>query len=231
MKYISLIAFSLCCIKIININAGAIAAKTGTIVAKGGTLFAKKLGADTAKQLKEANDREEQFRQAGLLRLRYRAEYPARLLGEEHLDELRIAVGAVYRIFTLCLSTISQKRPASGQVGIPSNIREVAPAQSGPLRWLRWPRSRSTSSTYRRPERSIESAKPGTGAYPPMPRRVPSTCFYPTTRSVARPTIPSMVPSTSAPRRFDQPATMSTYGAVCAIMTCKWYRPTTARFA
>src|SRR6478735_6057448 len=45
---------------------------------------------------------------------------------------LRMAVGAVYKIFTLCLSTISQNRPASGQVGIPSNISEVAPALNGP---------------------------------------------------------------------------------------------------
>src|SRR4051812_46720794 len=44
----------------------------------------------------------------------------------------RIAVGAVYKIFTLCLSTICQNLPASGQVGMPSNIREVAPALKGP---------------------------------------------------------------------------------------------------
>src|SRR5436189_5878412 len=44
----------------------------------------------------------------------------------------RMAVGAVYKISTLYLSTISQKRPASGQVGMPSNIRLVAPAASGP---------------------------------------------------------------------------------------------------
>src|SRR5450432_814575 len=41
---------------------------------------------------------------------------------------LRIAVGAVYRILTLNLSTISQNRPASGKVGMPSNNRLVAPA-------------------------------------------------------------------------------------------------------
>src|SRR5215217_5266598 len=40
----------------------------------------------------------------------------------------RIAVGAVYNMFTLYLSTISHKRPALGYVGIPSNIRDVAPA-------------------------------------------------------------------------------------------------------
>src|SRR6476620_4654780 len=46
--------------------------------------------------------------------------------------KLLIAVGAVYIIFTLYLSTISQKRPASGHVGIPSNIKDVAPALRGP---------------------------------------------------------------------------------------------------
>src|ERR1700754_4621068 len=44
----------------------------------------------------------------------------------------RMAVGAVYNIFTLNLSTISQKRPASGNVGIPSNIIVVAPCDNGP---------------------------------------------------------------------------------------------------
>src|ERR1700712_3542095 len=36
----------------------------------------------------------------------------------------RMAVGAVYRILILYFSTISQKRPGPGQVGIPSNIKE-----------------------------------------------------------------------------------------------------------
>src|SRR5215212_895767 len=44
----------------------------------------------------------------------------------------RMAVGAVYKILTLYLSIICQKRPASGQVGIPSNIKVVAPAARGP---------------------------------------------------------------------------------------------------
>src|ERR1700710_1317314 len=43
-----------------------------------------------------------------------------------------MAVGAVYNMFTLYFSTMSQKRPASGQVGIPSNINEVAPCDNGP---------------------------------------------------------------------------------------------------
>src|SRR3954454_15408872 len=48
--------------------------------------------------------------------------------------KLRIAVGAVYKILTLNLSTISQNLPASGHVGMPSNISEVAPALKGPYR-------------------------------------------------------------------------------------------------
>src|SRR3954453_21030884 len=48
------------------------------------------------------------------------------------LIKLRMAVGAVYKIFTLNLSTISQNLPASGHVGMPSNIIEVAPALNGP---------------------------------------------------------------------------------------------------
>ena len=43
----------------------------------------------------------------------------------------RIAVGAVYKIFTLNLSIISQNLPASGNVGMPSNIKEVPPALNG----------------------------------------------------------------------------------------------------
>src|ERR1700758_73499 len=43
----------------------------------------------------------------------------------------RIAVGAVYNMLTLYFSTISQKRPGPGQVGIPSNIKVVAPCERG----------------------------------------------------------------------------------------------------
>ena len=42
-----------------------------------------------------------------------------------------IAVGAVYKILTLNLSMISQNLPASGKVGMPSNIKEVPPALKG----------------------------------------------------------------------------------------------------
>ena len=45
---------------------------------------------------------------------------------------LRMAVGAVYRMVILNFCTMSQKRLASGNVGMPSNIMEVAPALNGP---------------------------------------------------------------------------------------------------
>ena len=43
----------------------------------------------------------------------------------------RIAVGAVYKILTLNLSMIFQNLPASGKVGMPSNIIDVPPALKG----------------------------------------------------------------------------------------------------
>src|ERR1700739_3456223 len=51
----------------------------------------------------------------------------------------RIAVGAEYKILTLCVSTTSQQRPSSGQVGMPSNISVVAPCESGPYTIEEWP--------------------------------------------------------------------------------------------
>ena len=44
----------------------------------------------------------------------------------------RMTVGAVYRVLTSCRATISQSRPASGQVGTPSYISVVPPLASGP---------------------------------------------------------------------------------------------------
>src|SRR5690349_337992 len=44
----------------------------------------------------------------------------------------RIAVGAVYKIFTLYFCTISHIRPEFGQVGTPSNSKDVAPDNKGP---------------------------------------------------------------------------------------------------
>src|SRR6202012_3025855 len=53
-------------------------------------------------------------------------------LSSPKLISERMAVGAVYNMFTLCLSTISQTLPLSGQVGMPSNISVVAPCDNGP---------------------------------------------------------------------------------------------------
>src|SRR5450755_127471 len=49
-----------------------------------------------------------------------------------HLMKVRIAVGAVYRMLTLCFSMISQKRSNAGQLGAPSYITTVAPFCNGP---------------------------------------------------------------------------------------------------
>src|SRR5690606_24289539 len=44
----------------------------------------------------------------------------------------RMAVGAVYRMVTLCLSTICPVRAQLGYCGTPSNITVVVPFESGP---------------------------------------------------------------------------------------------------
>src|SRR5579862_8940614 len=49
-----------------------------------------------------------------------------------HLMKVRIAVGAVYRMLTLCFSMTAQKRSKAGQLGAPSYITQVAPFCSGP---------------------------------------------------------------------------------------------------
>src|SRR5664279_4270646 len=49
-----------------------------------------------------------------------------------HLMKVRIAVGAVYRMLTLCFSMVAQKRSNAGQLGAPSYIRTVAPFCKGP---------------------------------------------------------------------------------------------------
>src|SRR3974390_3253445 len=49
-----------------------------------------------------------------------------------HLIKVRIAVGAVYMMLTLCFSTMAQKRSNAGQLGAPSYMSTVAPHCSGP---------------------------------------------------------------------------------------------------
>src|SRR4051812_12073563 len=49
-----------------------------------------------------------------------------------HFMKARIAVGAVYKIVTLCFSIIRQKRSLSGASGAPSYITTVAPFAMGP---------------------------------------------------------------------------------------------------
>src|SRR6185436_2001035 len=49
-----------------------------------------------------------------------------------HLMKARIAVGAVYSVFTRWRSMMSQNRSGSGQLGAPSYIKAVAPFDNGP---------------------------------------------------------------------------------------------------
>src|SRR5215467_11659650 len=49
-----------------------------------------------------------------------------------HLMKARMAVGAVYKMFTLYLSTMAQNRSGSGWFGAPSYMRVVAPLSRGP---------------------------------------------------------------------------------------------------
>ena len=51
---------------------------------------------------------------------------------EPHFMKVRIAVGAQYRMFTLCFSMISHQRPLCGVSGVPSYITDVVPLASGP---------------------------------------------------------------------------------------------------
>src|SRR5688572_26073021 len=53
-------------------------------------------------------------------------------MSSPHFMNVRIAVGAVYRMVTLYLSTSSQKRPRCGVSGVPSYMSWVAPLDSGP---------------------------------------------------------------------------------------------------
>ena len=53
-------------------------------------------------------------------------------MSSPHFMNVRIAVGAQYRIETLYFLTISHQRPRSGVSGVPSYMTEVAPLASGP---------------------------------------------------------------------------------------------------
>ncbi|CAM5488257.1 hypothetical protein STENM327S_09069 [Streptomyces tendae] len=53
-------------------------------------------------------------------------------MSSPHFMNVRIAVGAVYRIVTPYFCTISQNRPWCGVSGVPSYMTCVAPLASGP---------------------------------------------------------------------------------------------------
>ena len=53
-------------------------------------------------------------------------------MSSPHFANVRIAVGAVYRIVMRYFSTSSQNRPRCGVSGVPSYMTCVAPLDSGP---------------------------------------------------------------------------------------------------
>src|SRR4051812_14210289 len=53
-------------------------------------------------------------------------------MSSPHFMNVRIAVGAQYRIDTLYLATVSHQRPLCGVSGVPSYMTLVAPLDSGP---------------------------------------------------------------------------------------------------
>src|ERR1700755_2980987 len=53
-------------------------------------------------------------------------------MSSPHFMNIRITVGAQYKMVTLYLLTISHHRPRSGVSGVPSYMTEVAPLASGP---------------------------------------------------------------------------------------------------
>ena len=53
-------------------------------------------------------------------------------ISSPHFMNVRIAVGAQYRIDTLYFATSSHQRPLCGVSGVPSYITLVAPLASGP---------------------------------------------------------------------------------------------------
>ena len=53
-------------------------------------------------------------------------------MSSPHFMNMRMTVGAQYRMVALYLLMISHQRPRSGVSGVPSYMTEVAPLASGP---------------------------------------------------------------------------------------------------
>src|SRR5688572_6038871 len=61
---------------------------------------------------------------------------------------VRMAVGAVYRMLTPYFSMMRQKRSLSGQSGVPSYMTTVAPLESGPYTTYEWPVTQPISAVH-----------------------------------------------------------------------------------
>ncbi len=69
-------------------------------------------------------------------------------MSSPHFMNVRMAVGAVYRIVTPYFCTISQKRPWCGVSGVPSYMTCVAPFASGPYTMYECPVTQPTSAVH-----------------------------------------------------------------------------------
>src|ERR1700730_3917395 len=74
-----------------------------------------------------------------------------------HFMNVRMAVGAVYRMLTPYFSTIEQKRSLSGKSGEPSYITHVAPLASGPYTMYECPVTQPTSAVHQKTSSSFRS--------------------------------------------------------------------------
>src|SRR6201996_5469171 len=81
---------------------------------------------------------------------RMRSEDRSALAGmsSPHFIIVRIRVGAVYRMVTLYLSTISQNRPLCGVSGVPSYMTWVAPWEMVPDTMYEWPVTQPMSAVH-----------------------------------------------------------------------------------
>src|SRR5947209_15358168 len=74
-----------------------------------------------------------------------------------HFMNVRIAVGAVYRMLTPYFWTIDQKRSLSGKSGEPSYMTHAAPLAIGPYTMYEWPVTQPISAVHQYTSSSFRS--------------------------------------------------------------------------
>src|SRR5919201_3173202 len=74
-----------------------------------------------------------------------------------HFMNVRIAVGAQYRIETLYFSMIAHQRSLSGKSGVPSYMTPVVPLASGPNTMYEWPVTQPMSAAHQYTSLSLMS--------------------------------------------------------------------------